>query len=178
MEKPNDVFCQPNNISQVLTAFQYHVALAGIITLLISTTLWGRYFTLPIYWWGNRGWKSWCGLLSSHSLWVPIPHALFFTTALRCGSPRSLDRLDTPSLHLFLLTWLWVRLSIECMFRQKKICPTKLNIVFDIKDNVSCCCFPPCYSDMQWLQKTWRFQGGNLFKVSKPEQRVGALYFK
>ena len=120
MKKPNDVFCQPSNISRVLTAFQYHVALAGIIILLISTALWGRYFTVLIYWWGNRGWKSWCGLLSSHSLWVPIPRALFFTTALRCGSPRSLDRLDTPSLHLFLLTWLWVRLNIECMFRQKK----------------------------------------------------------
>lgn len=92
-------FCQPNNDSQVLTAFQYHVALAGYhhFTHLHNTLrkiFHSSWFTDE----ETEAEKSWCGLLSSHSLWVPIPHALFFTTALHCGSPRSLDRLDTPSL--------------------------------------------------------------------------------
>ena len=164
MKNPNDVSCQPSNISWVLTAFQYHVALVGIITLLMSTTLWVRDFTVVIYWWGNQGWKSWRGLLSSPSLWALIPpHPVLYHCIALWVITQS-RQIGYTLLAFVSTTWLWAHLNSEYMFRQKKTCPTKLNVVFDMKDDISCCCFPPCYSDMQWLQKTCRFQGGNLFR--------------
>lgn len=88
-----------------------------------------------------------------------------------CTAPLSPDRWGFPALHLLLLTWLWTHFNNEWYVQIRENLPPKFNGVFFIKCNVSCCWFPPCYSDMWWLQKTCRFQTGILFNPNRPKNK-------